>query len=407
MGVPFVHPVGLPLAAAEAGKGKSKGQANLADPGFAALLAMVAVPGVAPMPQPALTATDGGNLAPIAVAAGSDTAVVLTPGLTLADPALASPAAPTTGPDPTGFPVLMDAAAEGATVAALTPQVEPLPADSDLAKPQSEGAEPSLLTPLAPPPPQAAAPAMPSQVAEQPAPAAVKASDLPDPSPMVVEPSVEGSGEDRTPTLPTEAARIVEAALGAARLRRDEPVLAKRSDQAPPVQAAPAHDLGRTLEAPQPIPQTEKAPPLDRLSGTVHVDRLMEVISQSVRTSADGQYTVTLRLYPEHLGEVRLEMHVAGREVQAVMEVANQQVRQAMEARGDLLRQNLSQAGLALTGFDVNTGRQNQSPRERHEALADAVLGGHRSPAVTLSANTAPVGIRAEQRRGGRLDTMA
>lgn len=151
------------------------------------------------------------------------------------------------------------------------------------------------------------------------------------------------------------------------------------------------------------------APPA--AEGRVSVDHVMDRVTHAVRSMKDGSYTVTLHLQPEHLGEVRLQLHVAGTAVETLITVANPEARQSLADRGDQLREQLNQAGLSLSGFSVSTGQEGrqQSARQQMEDLLSArrqarSVGGLGTPTF---APAAPRRVAGGGSRSGILDTMA
>jgi len=179
------------------------------------------------------------------------------------------------------------------------------------------------------------------------------------------------------------------------------------SDTAPD----PAPDL---MPAQGPDPAGGAAGPaaargVERLTaGRLQAEQLVAELTRTVPELQDGEYRLTLRLHPEHLGEVRLELHLNGREVYAAMEVSSADARQALESRGEQLRQGLSDAGYQLTGFEVATGEGRQARQGGEDEPA-----GWSRPAGGAAARPEPavapaVGFRRSPGpRGGRLDTLA
>ena len=92
-------------------------------------------------------------------------------------------------------------------------------------------------------------------------------------------------------------------------------------------------------------------------------DQLANAIAPAAR-QPDGSYQVSIRLHPEELGVVHVELHVeAG--------VVNVSVHAEGDATRDLLRQNLGQlrqqlanSGLATGHFDVGSGSQHTGQGE-------------------------------------------
>lgn len=173
-----------------------------------------------------------------------------------------------------------------------------------------------------------------------------------------------------------------------------------------PVESHPVQPSA--AERPQPEAQAaQQNSPLHRLNGRYEPPRLMDEIARALAQSEDGNYSLTLRLHPENLGEVRLQLQMSGREITAAMQVANADARQLLENQAHQLRQNLSQAGLTLTGFQVSTGQQQQQLRDRRGAFDDASLESRRTQPVGPPAPAAVSKGYSTERRGGRLDTMA
>lgn len=147
-----------------------------------------------------------------------------------------------------------------------------------------------------------------------------------------------------------------------------------------------------------------------RIQTPIEPEHLMESISRSVASSQPGRYAVTLHLHPEHLGEVRLKLNVIGREVVTMLEVTTTAAKQALEQRGEELRQGLREAGLTLSGFEVNTGQGGQS---RQQELLEALLWERRrsrtpstAAAVALNTGTATQ-VTGSRKTSSRLDTLA
>jgi flagellar hook-length control protein FliK len=149
--------------------------------------------------------------------------------------------------------------------------------------------------------------------------------------------------------------------------------------------------------------------PLEQIPTPIDPQQLMDAIGQAMSTARPGRYTVTLQLYPESLGEVRLQMQVVGREVHAAMQVTNPAAQQTLEDQGDRLRQSLSQAGLTLSGFNVSTGPGSQTPQDRRDQLQQQLASQRRSGATApVPGPDRPAVQRlGRDRTGGVLDTLA
>lgn len=191
-------------------------------------------------------------------------------------------------------------------------------------------------------------------------------------------------------------------------------------DSAPEVPAAPV-DLHPTGEILSPSPdsapgapvareaaaQSTPAPQLYQVQEPVAVEQVMDLVVESLGEGRDGDQTVTLKLHPEHLGEVRLHLQLSGREVRTLFEVSTPEARQALEQRGDELRQGLSQAGFTLSGFSVSTGDGRRQSWERRE-LEELLWRGRTERQVPRAA-AAPAQMRSSSRvqHNGLLDRMA
>lgn len=392
------------LAENPAGKGKSG--ITITDPGFASLLAML-LPGTL-VPNPGLQATVGSEP-------------------TAGQPMLASqsPLVPT-----------------GTIAAVADPMVLAMPVEQQASGsqvgPKQEQAANQFQVPVQP---------LVEEVAASPTAMAITLEAMPDTPSIGAEPHLVTTSAGLSVATPQAPAAQQQATGGGQQeadggaQRQPLPMATELPAESPfPPVASKAQDSAlpdgvvspkvRRIQAPEPAVRSESAPvaspislqegmktpavaraevpSLDRLIGTVDVDRFADLVARSVRNSPDGQYTVSLRLHPESLGEVRLQIHLTGREVHTVMEVANPEARQALESRGDQLRQSLHEAGLTLAGFSVSTGHGRQSPRERHDAFADLLTGSRRiAPVSTQPTAEGPARIQRADRRGGRLDTMA
>jgi len=150
-----------------------------------------------------------------------------------------------------------------------------------------------------------------------------------------------------------------------------------------------------------PLPQNHQ------IQEPVPVEQVMDLVVEHLSESPEGEQTVTLKLHPEHLGEVRLQLHLAGREVRTLFEVSTPEARQALEQRGDELRQGLSQAGFTLSGFSVSTGDGRRQSWERWEL--EELLWQGRTERQVPQASPAPRRLRGAARvqHSGLLDRMA
>lgn len=123
------------------------------------------------------------------------------------------------------------------------------------------------------------------------------------------------------------------------------------------------------------------------------------------RGAAPDAYGLRLKLYPEQLGQVDIEIRVTGREVEARFQLLSPEALPLLSSRSEELRLTLQQAGLTLSGFTVGTGAGQSEQRNPH---GQSVFGPRRRPA--------PGGTPAEQGATrvmhangypGRIDTLA
>lgn len=427
-----------------------KGETPAADPGFASLLAML-VSGVAPalppagignQPQPesrnaqALPGLQLPSLTP-RPDLGQLTRTMMQEALDQMGPALLDGP-----PGPTPAEALKVLAGMG-----LSPQTEidvempvllgtPGPdltglAETEGIQPQADPLRPASAEPVegvqAPPLQQAGRPELvvlsrPVAVVER----VVIAERATGPQPPEPPGQVQATGTVESPATPAPASTTAENARhsGQEPDLPDSPAppeLAPERPDAPPdspsewTPASPANQAG-----PAGPPQAEGSSraaaetpaPLRHLAAEpIAPERLVAALRDVAAGSEPGTYEITLRLSPESLGEVKVTLQLNGSEVRTVMEVAGAEARQALESGADRLRQGLSQAGLTLSDFQVNTGLGGQQGRnptaEWPEWLRPPARrrSGTTSPGLT----SAPIPGSSPRTRtaGGRLDTLA
>lgn len=94
------------------------------------------------------------------------------------------------------------------------------------------------------------------------------------------------------------------------------------------------------------------------------VDQVLQGIN--MRTLSDGSQTVRMRLVPESLGNVTVNLQVQGTSVNATMTAQNTDVRDALLANQQMLTRSLADAGLKLSGFTVNLANQGQYQQQQN-----------------------------------------
>ena len=105
---------------------------------------------------------------------------------------------------------------------------------------------------------------------------------------------------------------------------------------------------------------------------------------QAMRVTAKaGGWEATVRLRPEHLGEVTIALRVEGNNVSAVVQAESAGVRQWLMDQEQAVRSGLSEHGLQLDRFAVSRDGQRreageqaqQQPNQRRRAPRQAAPG--------------------------------
>ena len=115
-----------------------------------------------------------------------------------------------------------------------------------------------------------------------------------------------------------------------------------------------------------------------------------ELAQQLHLMQQEGVKTMRLRLMPEHLGEIHIEIHGHGDTMRVRMVSANPAVRDALESQMGDLRQALQKQGLSLDTVTVDAGPGHEERPQRHDP-------GHRSP--RSSATPPPGGVSVNETR--------
>lgn len=93
------------------------------------------------------------------------------------------------------------------------------------------------------------------------------------------------------------------------------------------------------------------------------VDQVLQGIS--MRTLSDGSQSVRMRLVPESLGSVTVNLSVQGGSVNATLLAQNTDVRDALLANQQALSRSLADAGLKLASFTVNLANNGQFQQQQ------------------------------------------
>jgi flagellar hook-length control protein FliK len=99
-----------------------------------------------------------------------------------------------------------------------------------------------------------------------------------------------------------------------------------------------------------------------------HDSDLVPQLVQAMRTQfRDGVGEAQIRLKPEHLGEVRIELKVDGDRVSAVLQVERPEVRSAIESQSHSLRSSLAAQGLNLEDITVKQSDKTADDRRSND----------------------------------------
>ena len=136
--------------------------------------------------------------------------------------------------------------------------------------------------------------------------------------------------------------------------RREAPKVADRVDDAA---------AARSVAAPRMVAR------LDAAADALPEANLERVVSAARASLARGGMEVHLRLYPESLGEVRVQVRWEGGTLSARLEAATPAARDALESGAPALRAALQEHGIPLDRLSVNL-RMDSDARSPHRHLA-------------------------------------
>jgi flagellar hook-length control protein FliK len=112
-----------------------------------------------------------------------------------------------------------------------------------------------------------------------------------------------------------------------------------------------------------PLPQAATTATPAPVDANAVVDQVLQGIS--MRTLSDGSQSVRMRLVPESLGSVTVNLSVQGGSVNATMLAQNTDVRDALLANQQALARSLADAGLKLASFTVNLANNGQYQQQQ------------------------------------------
>jgi flagellar hook-length control protein FliK len=94
----------------------------------------------------------------------------------------------------------------------------------------------------------------------------------------------------------------------------------------------------------------------------------VETLVQAMRVTARaGGWEATVRLKPEHMGEVTIALRVDGKHVSAVVQAESAGVRQWLASQEDAVRSGMSDHGLQLDRFMVSRDGQRREAEEQQQ----------------------------------------
>jgi flagellar hook-length control protein FliK len=94
----------------------------------------------------------------------------------------------------------------------------------------------------------------------------------------------------------------------------------------------------------------------------------IDALVQAIRLTAKaGGWEATVRLRPEHLGEVNIALRVEGNSVSAVVQAESSGVRQWLSAQEEAVRSGLAEQGLQLDKYVVDRDGQQSAHDQQDE----------------------------------------
>lgn len=158
----------------------------------------------------------------------------------------------------------------------------------------------------------------------------------------------------------TDAATTTEEEQAVVTVERVEPAPAAPQPAVTTATAGRVQDVAPTsqVEVPSPVRQT---PPFEQVA--VAVTPLLQ--------REDGSYHVSLRLHPEELGAVHVEVELRNGEVHLSMRADNEAGRETLRASLSSLRSELEAAGVRAGALDVGDGLAGRTPDRQDQGRRD------------------------------------
>jgi flagellar hook-length control protein FliK len=128
--------------------------------------------------------------------------------------------------------------------------------------------------------------------------------------------------------------------------------------------SAPVFSLPVQPVAPAPVAAPiVMAAPATATTDAENVETLVQTMRFTVKA---GGWEATVRLKPEHMGEVTIALRVDGKNVSAVVQAESAAVRQWLTSQEEAIRSGLSEQGLQLDRFTVSRDGQRREAEEQH-----------------------------------------
>jgi flagellar hook-length control protein FliK len=106
---------------------------------------------------------------------------------------------------------------------------------------------------------------------------------------------------------------------------------------------------------------------------------LFEQVAMRMTPLSDGAHDVEIRLVPEHLGKLRIELHIDSGRVDASVQADNSEARALLLREEPSLREALRSAGVTLSSFNVAlSGEPWKEKRGGTQPNGDADSAPHR-----------------------------
>jgi flagellar hook-length control protein FliK len=124
--------------------------------------------------------------------------------------------------------------------------------------------------------------------------------------------------------------------------------------------------------------KTESSSTVNAASGAVQNDLSRatpapEQVAQQVRDrfnaheTKQGSEQIVLRLSPDHLGELKVNLNLDGQRLKVEIVAENRMVRESLMQHTDALKESLSRQNIKMESFDVTTGGNNSTDSGRSQ----------------------------------------